>query len=77
VVTLVRFLAAPASQDVNGQVFVVYGPTVTLVAAPTAEHRFHAEGSTWDPDALSGSMRAYFDGRDPERMFGAMIEMED
>jgi 3-oxoacyl-[acyl-carrier protein] reductase len=77
VVTLVRFLAAPASQDVNGQVFVVYGPTVTLVAAPTAEHRFHAEGSTWDPDALSGSMQAYFDGRDPERMFGAMIEMED
>ena len=77
VVTLVRFLAAPAAHDVNGQVFVVYGPTVTLVAAPTAEHRFHADGSAWDPDALSDSMQAYFQGRDPERMFAAVIEMED
>ena len=34
VVNLVRFLASPASQGVNGQLFIVYGPTVTLVAAP-------------------------------------------
>ncbi len=77
VVTLVRFLAAPASADVNGQVFVVYGPTVTLVAAPTAEHRFHADGSAWDPAALSASMADYFTGRDPDRNFGAMIPMGD
>lgn len=76
VVTLVRFLAAPASADVNGQVFVVYGPTVTLVAAPTAERRFHADGSAWDPLALSASMADYFTGRDPDRNFGAMIPME-
>jgi len=77
VVSLVRFLASPASEGVNGQVFVVYGPTVTLVAAPTAEHRFHAEGQAWDPDALSASMRAYFDGRDPDRTFGASNLMGD
>ena len=40
VVTLVHFLASPAAKDVNGQVFVVYGPQVTLMAAPTVEHRF-------------------------------------
>ncbi|MGH3523109.1 MAG: 3-oxoacyl-ACP reductase, partial [Mycobacterium sp.] len=34
VVTLVRFLASPASEAVNGQVFIVYGSRVTLVAAP-------------------------------------------
>ena len=77
VVTLVRFLASPASEDVNGQVFVVYGPTVTLVAAPTVEHRFHADGAAWDAAALSDSMRGYFAGRDPERTFGASISMED
>ena len=77
VVTLVRFLASPAAEDVNGQVFVVYGPTVTLVAAPTAEHRFRSDGAAWDPDALSASMRAYFEDRDPERTFGAVIEMGD
>src|SRR6476620_4723159 len=32
VVTLVRFLASPAAESVNGQVFVVYGPSVALVA---------------------------------------------
>ena len=37
VVTLVRFLASPAAEGVNGQLFIVYGPTVTLVAAPTVE----------------------------------------
>lgn len=77
VVTLVRFLAAPASQEVNGQVFVVYGPTVTLVAAPAAEHRFHADGELWDPAALSESMAGYFAGRDPERNFGVLNVMGD
>ena len=40
VVTLVRFLASPAAKDVNGQVFIVYGPKVTLVSAPTVERQF-------------------------------------
>src|SRR3546814_7462453 len=30
VVTLVSYLASPASDRVNGQLFIVYGPTVTL-----------------------------------------------
>ncbi len=77
VVSLVRFLASPAAADVNGQVFIVYGPTVTLVAAPTAEHRFHADGDVWDPTALSASMRDYFADRDPERNFGVIGLMGD
>ena len=77
VVTLVRFLAAPGSDHVNGQVFVVYGSTVTLVAAPVAEHRFHADGDAWNPESLSASMREYFADRDPERMFSAGNLMED
>jgi 3-oxoacyl-[acyl-carrier protein] reductase len=77
VVSLVRFLASPAAADVNGQVFIVYGPTVTLVAAPTAEHRFHADGDSWDPAALSVSMRDYFVDRDPERNFGVIGLMGD
>jgi 3-oxoacyl-[acyl-carrier protein] reductase len=77
VVNLVRFLASPAAEAVNGQLFIVYGPTVTLVAAPTAEHRFHAEGQVWDPAALSASMREYFADRDPERNFGVIGLMGD
>ena len=71
VVTLVRFLASPAAEAVNGQVFIVYGPSVTLVAAPTAEHRFTAEGSAWAPQELSSAMQKYFADRDPEVTFAA------
>ena len=71
VVSLVRFLASPASDAVNGQVFIVYGPTVTLLAAPTAEHQFTADADVWAPTELSASMREYFAGRDPERGFSA------
>lgn len=49
VVNLVTFLSSPAAAEVNGQVFIVYGPQVTLVAAPTAEHKFSAEGPRGTP----------------------------
>jgi NAD(P)-dependent dehydrogenase (short-subunit alcohol dehydrogenase family) len=75
VVNLVRFLASPASRDVNGQLFIVYGPTVTLVAPPTAEHRFSAESEAWDPSDLSKTLQNYFADRDPERNFSATALM--
>lgn len=76
VVNLVRFLASPASESVNGQLFIVYGPTVTLVAAPTAEVRFDAESDSWDPRELSSTLLGYFAGRDPQRCFSATRLME-
>jgi len=76
VVSLVRFLSSPAAAEVNGQVFIVYGPAVTLVAAPIAEHKFNAEGSSWDPADLSATLQEYFAGRDPERNFSAVGLME-
>jgi NAD(P)-dependent dehydrogenase (short-subunit alcohol dehydrogenase family) len=76
VVTLVHFLASPAAKDVNGQVFIVYGPQVTLVAAPTVEHRFDADAQAWDPGKLSDELQGYFAGRDPARNFAATALME-
>ena len=71
VVSLVQFLSSPAAAEVNGQVFIVYGPRVTLVAAPTVEQQFSADGSAWEPAQLSSTLREYFAGRDPERNFSA------
>lgn len=71
VVKLVRFLASPASEGVNGQLFIVYGPTVTLVAAPTVEAQFTAESGAWDTADLSAALHNYFAGRDPKRSFAA------
>jgi NAD(P)-dependent dehydrogenase (short-subunit alcohol dehydrogenase family) len=76
VVSLVQFLASPAAAEVNGQVFIVYGPAVTLVAAPTAEHQFNADGSAWEPAQLSSTLQSYFAGRDPEQGFSAVGLME-
>jgi NAD(P)-dependent dehydrogenase (short-subunit alcohol dehydrogenase family) len=72
VVTLVNFLASPAAKDVNGQVFVVYGPQVTLMAAPTVEHRFDADAQAWEPGKLNTELTKYFAGRDPKRTFSAI-----
>lgn len=71
VVTLVRFLASAASEDVNGQLFIVYGPTVTLVAAPVAEQHFTAPADAWAEGDLDATLRQYFAGRDPEVGFSA------
>jgi NAD(P)-dependent dehydrogenase (short-subunit alcohol dehydrogenase family) len=71
VVTLVSFLASPAASAVNGQVFIVYGPQVTLMAAPSVEHRFTADAQAWDAQELSATLAGYFAERDPKRTFGA------
>jgi 3-oxoacyl-[acyl-carrier protein] reductase len=76
VVSLVKFLSSPAAARVNGQVFIVYGPQVTLVSAPVAEHRFIADGSAWEPAQLSGALENYFADRDPEIGFSAVGLME-
>ncbi|SNT50515.1 3-oxoacyl-[acyl-carrier protein] reductase [Rhodococcoides kyotonense] len=71
VATLVRYLASPAADAVNGQVFVVYGPMVALMAAPVVEQRFDAAATAWTPDGLGAQLGAYFSGRDPSRTFSA------
>ena len=71
VVTLVQFLSSPAAEGVNGQLFIVYGPTVTLVAAPTAEKHFTAGSDVWDVDDLGSTLSGYFADRDPELGFSA------
>jgi 3-oxoacyl-[acyl-carrier protein] reductase len=76
VVTLVRFLASPAAEKVNGQVFIVYGPRVTLVSAPSVERQFAAEAPAWDAQQLSATLQDYFAERDPERTFAATGLME-
>jgi NAD(P)-dependent dehydrogenase (short-subunit alcohol dehydrogenase family) len=76
VVNLVQFLSSPAAAEVNGQVFIVYGPQVTLVAAPTAEHKFIADGAAWEPGKLSNTLQGYFAGRDSEHNFSAAGLME-
>ncbi|MGX7729485.1 3-oxoacyl-ACP reductase [Rhodococcus sp. 2H158] len=67
---LVAYLASPAAGRINGQVFVVYGPMVALMAAPVVEQRFDAD-VRWTPEGLAERVGGYFGDRDPARNFSA------
>jgi NAD(P)-dependent dehydrogenase (short-subunit alcohol dehydrogenase family) len=69
VAPLVAYLAAPAAAAINGQVLVVYGGMVALMAAPTVEQRFDTAGQQWTADELDGTVGEYFADRDPNRTF--------
>jgi NAD(P)-dependent dehydrogenase (short-subunit alcohol dehydrogenase family) len=71
VAPLVAYLASPAAESITGQVFVVHGGMVALLAAPVVEQRFDTSGTTWTLDDLDKQLGGYFEGRDPARGFAA------
>ena len=77
VAPLVAYLAAPAAERISGQVFVVHGGMVALMAPPTVEQRFDLDraargpAGSWSLAGLDAALGAYFAERDPARTFAA------
>ena len=74
--TFVHYLASPAAGAVNGQVFVVHGGMVALMAAPTVERTFTAADGAFSFGELVEQLSGHFAGRDPHRMFAAFDVLE-
>ncbi|MDX8142175.1 SDR family NAD(P)-dependent oxidoreductase [Lentzea sp. BCCO 10_0061] len=66
VAKFVAHLAGPSGDKINGQVFVVHGGMVALMAPPTVERKF---GAFTDLDG-------YFADRDPQRTFACTDTMD-
>ncbi|GAB09725.1 putative oxidoreductase [Gordonia araii NBRC 100433] len=75
VVKLVNYLAGQSASGVSGQLFVVYGPQVTLMAAPEIAEVFRAGGDDWSDEELEKTLTSYFGGRDPKISFSATALM--
>ncbi|MEP7737802.1 3-oxoacyl-ACP reductase [Nocardioides sp. 31GB23] len=71
VAPVVAYLASPAAARITGQVLVVYGGMVAVVAAPVVEQRFDTTGTTWTAEELDERLGGFFAERDPAVGFAA------
>ncbi|GAA1978798.1 3-oxoacyl-ACP reductase [Catenulispora subtropica] len=71
VAPLVAYLASPAADKVNGQLFVVHGGMVLLMQRPVVEQRWDAAQETFTVSELETGMSSYFETKTPGEGFSA------
>jgi NAD(P)-dependent dehydrogenase (short-subunit alcohol dehydrogenase family) len=69
VAPLVTYLASPAADGITGQVFVVHGGTVLVMAPPRVDKRFDASGETWTQHDLETALGTHFNNGAPRAGF--------
>jgi NAD(P)-dependent dehydrogenase (short-subunit alcohol dehydrogenase family) len=63
---LVAYLASPAAAKVSGQVFVVFGRMIDVVAGPSVDRRFDVDDG-WTPEEVDAALTPFYDARQPVR----------
>jgi 3-oxoacyl-[acyl-carrier protein] reductase len=69
--TFVGYLASPAAEKISGQVFIVYGDMVALMAAPVVEQKFTAADGVFSVEEFGEQITPYFADRDAHRTYAA------
>ena len=60
---LVAYLASPAAGKVSGQVFVVWGRQISVLAGPTVDQQFDVEDA-WTPERVDAALSPFYEQRD-------------
>ena len=63
---LVAYLGSPQAAKVTGQVFIVYGRQITVLAGPTTDTQFEVTDK-WTPENVSDALTPFYAGRAPLR----------
>ncbi|MFE7973086.1 3-oxoacyl-ACP reductase [Streptomyces shenzhenensis] len=71
VAPLVGYLAAPAAERVNGQLFVVHGGMVAIVERPRVQAKFDSKQDTFSHAELDALLTPHYADRPPGETFAA------
>ncbi|MEG3626437.1 3-oxoacyl-ACP reductase [Streptomyces poriticola] len=72
VAPLVGYLASPPARRINGQLLVVHGGMVAVVARPRVAARFDSTGETFTYEELDARLTPYYADRPPAETFAAV-----
>lgn len=61
---LVAYLASPAAEKVSGQVFVVWGKQISVLAGPTVDRQLETE-EAWTPTSVDAALTPLYAKRTP------------
>ena len=63
---LVAYLASPAAARVSGQVFVVWGRQISVLAGPSVDRQFEVQ-ERWTPERVDAALTPFYADRKPIR----------